>query len=194
MRGIANQMRMQAALEAGQRVGAKKALVTSYDPATYSAKVRLQPEDILTGWMPVGALMVGNGWGIYAPPSPGDLVKVSFEDGDIENGVVECSLYNDVDRPLAVPSGEIWLVSQGGAKIQLLTANAIHIEATNITSAGTWAHTGDFSIDGAVEATGDVHTPGTITGDTDVIAAGKSGKNHTHGGVQPGAGHALKPD
>lgn len=194
MRGIANQMRIQAALEAGGRAMSKQALVTSYDPATYSAKVKLQPEDELTGWLAVGSQMVGNGWGFYAPPSPGDLVKVTFIEGDIESGVVEASYFNDVDRPLSVPSGEIWLVSKGGAKIQLLTANALHIEATNITSAGAWAHTGAFSIDGAVETTGNIHTPGTITGDTDVVAAGKSGKNHTHGGVQPGAGHTLNPD
>lgn len=194
MRGVANQMRLQAALEAGRRVSSKYAIVTSYDPDTYSVKLKLQPEDTLTGWMPVGTQQVGNGWGLYAPPSQGDLVKVSFVDGDIESGVVECSLFNDMDRPLPVPSGELWLVSRGGAKIQLLATNALHIEAATITSAGGWAHTGNFTVAGDIELSGNLHTPQTITGDTDVIAAGKSGKNHTHGGVQPGAGHSLKPD
>lgn len=40
--------------------------------------------------------------------------------------------------------------------------------------------TGDLTVDGATELTKDVHSPATITGDTDVIAAGKSGAKHTH--------------
>jgi hypothetical protein len=40
---------------------------------------------------------------------------------------------------------------------------------------------------------GAIHTTGTITGDTDVVAAGKSGAHHVHGGVQTGGGSTAAP-
>lgn len=149
MRSFANQIRLQAEMQAGRRVLSKLAIVKSYDPGAYAAKVSLQPEDTLTGWLPVATMQAGNGSGIYAPPSSGDQVKVTFIEGDIESGVVECAFFNDEDRPLSVPSGEIWLVSKGGAKVELLATNALRIEATNIRSIGTWVHEGDFRFDGS---------------------------------------------
>lgn len=38
-----------------------------------------------------------------------------------------------------------------------------------------------------------IHTPGTITGDTDVIADGISGKGHTHSGVTAGSSDTGPP-
>lgn len=46
--------------------------------------------------------------------------------------------------------------------------------------------TGTLSINGNVEVTGDIHATGKITGDTDVVAGGKSGKSHTHTDSQSG--------
>lgn len=43
------------------------------------------------------------------------------------------------------------------------------------------------------EFSGSIHTPGTITGDTDVVADGKSGATHTHGGVQSGGSNTGPP-
>jgi hypothetical protein len=40
---------------------------------------------------------------------------------------------------------------------------------------------------------GDIHVGGTVTGDTDVVAGGISGKNHKHGGVQTGGGNTAGP-
>lgn len=44
-----------------------------------------------------------------------------------------------------------------------------------------------------IDASGNVHTPATITADTDVVAGGVSGKNHLHGNVQPGGGQSGPP-
>lgn len=41
--------------------------------------------------------------------------------------------------------------------------------------------------------TGDVQVDGTLTADVDVIAAGKSGASHTHGGVQAGSASTGAP-
>lgn len=41
---------------------------------------------------------------------------------------------------------------------------------------------------------GDIHSTGTITGDTNVVGGGKSLKTHTHSGVQPGGGNSGPPN
>lgn len=186
-RALANQMRIQAALQAGQRVVKKLGTVSSFDPSTYSAKVLLQPEETPTGWLPIGSVAIGNGWGIFTPPSQGDQVSVEFVEGDIESGVVGLRLYSDTQRPLPAQSGEIWLVSKDGVKVQLLAGGTLHFEASAITSSGPWTHTGNLNV------TGDVHATGTVTGDTDVVAAGISGKGHHHGGVKAGTDNSGGP-
>lgn len=45
----------------------------------------------------------------------------------------------------------------------------------------------------AAHFTGDVQVDGTLTADVDVIAAGKSGAHHTHGGVQAGGASTGGP-
>ena len=58
--------------------------------------------------------------------------------------------------------------------------------ATTIT--GVTDIVGAANINGAtMDVAGNVHTAGTITGDTDVIAAGKSGAHHTHADPQGGS-------
>lgn len=64
--------------------------------------------------------------------------------------------------------------------------------------AGNLPVTGALELGGSVEALsgglygGNIHTSGTMTGDTDVIAAGKSGKSHEHE-VLGGVGSSTSP-
>ena len=55
---------------------ARFGLVASVDGARYAARVRLQPEDVLSGWLPVLSPWVGAGWGLVALPAPGGQVRV----------------------------------------------------------------------------------------------------------------------
>ncbi|MDD2795898.1 MAG: baseplate assembly protein, partial [Acidocella sp.] len=50
---------------------ARFGLVSSFDSATYSAKVLIQPENVLSGWLPIVSTWVGAGWGLAAPPPLG---------------------------------------------------------------------------------------------------------------------------
>lgn len=50
-----------------------------------------------------------------------------------------------------------------------------------------------LTITGNVVVNGDITASGTITGQTDVIASGISGKSHTHGNVQNGSGNTGVP-
>jgi phage baseplate assembly protein gpV len=169
------------------RADPKKGLVSSYDPARYAVKVALQPAGTITGWIPLGALWVGAGWGMYAPPSIGDMVEVTFEDGNLEAGQAGLKFFNDVDQPLAVQSGEFWLVHKSGAFFRLLNSGALTFSDGQ---GATVTMNGDGTMTSA--ATAWTHT-GTITVDGDVVASGVSLVNHLTSGVQSGGGTSGPP-
>ena len=45
-------------------------IVTSVDPQNATARVLIQPEAVLSGWLPVLSPWIGSGWGMSCPPSP----------------------------------------------------------------------------------------------------------------------------
>jgi phage baseplate assembly protein gpV len=57
------------------------AIVSSVDPGTGNARVMLQPEGTLSGWLPILSPWTGSGWGMCCPPSPGDQVLVLSQEG-----------------------------------------------------------------------------------------------------------------
>jgi uncharacterized protein involved in type VI secretion and phage assembly len=128
MNPVLNAMRLQAQREASTRRQESVGLITSYDPANFSVRVQLQSEQILTGWLPLCSPWIGNGWGMFAAPTVGDMVAVHFFNGDLEAGFVEGRLYNDIDRPLSVPSGEFWLVHATGSFAKLTDAGQILLQ------------------------------------------------------------------
>ena len=97
----------------------KTGIVTSYDPANYSAKVRLQPEDVETGWLPIRTPWSGKSWGMFCPPSIGDEVEVQFQESGKQAPYIALRAFGDRFRPLSVPSGEFWLVHKSGASFKL---------------------------------------------------------------------------
>lgn len=165
----------------------KMGLVSSFDQARYAVKVRLQPENNLTGWLPLGALWVGSGWGLYAPPSIGDMVEVSFEDGNPEAGNAGLKFFNDVDQPLPVNAGEFWLVHKSGAFFKLLNTGALTFsdgkgatltmngDGTVTSQANSWTHTGNLAVTGALTVSQ------TVTAAA-VVGGGKNLATHLHSG------------
>jgi uncharacterized protein involved in type VI secretion and phage assembly len=95
------------------------ATVTSVNPGAATAKVTLQPEGVLSGWLPVLSPWVGNGWGIYCPPSPGDQVLVLAQEGDAEHGIVIGRAFSNAQMPPSAPVGELWLMHNSGSCIKL---------------------------------------------------------------------------
>ena len=131
-------------------------LVTSVDPATATARVTLQPEGVLTGWLPVLTPWAGNGWGLFCPPSPGDQVLVIPQEGDAENGLVLASSWSDQNAPPPTPSGEFWIVHSSGSFIKL----------TN---------------DGTIQVKGDIHVAGDVYDSHGPLSALRSHYNaHVH--------------
>lgn len=126
-----------------QQPQARYGVVQSFDPATYTARVLVQPEGHLSGWLPVLAQWVGNGWGMFCPPSPGDQVKLMPQENSGQSYVIVGGVFSTVDQPLPALSGEFWLVHANGQFIKLCNNGTIE-------SSGTWNHTGDFHASGAV--------------------------------------------
>lgn len=131
---LLNTMRQQAEMAGGARAMVRHGIVSGYDPGSYCAKVRVMPEDRETGWLPIVSPWIGNGWGLFAPPSIGDAVEVQFQEDDAEAGYVCQRFFNDSDRPLSVQSGEFWLVHKSGSFLKFHNDGSVELNtAGNLT-------------------------------------------------------------
>jgi phage baseplate assembly protein gpV len=124
---------------------ARFGLVSSFDSAAYSARVLLQPENVLTGWLPIISAWVGAGWGMAAPLAPGDQVLVIAQEADAEHGVVLGCVWSAIDKPMGTPSGELWLQHQTGSFLKLLNDGTIALKASTVNVTGNLVVTGDIS-------------------------------------------------
>ena len=88
MRALQNAMRLQALRSQAKVVSSRIGAITSYDPSTFTARVQLQPDDSVTGWLPVASPWIGNGWGMFAAPNIDDMVEVVCIDGALEAGTI----------------------------------------------------------------------------------------------------------
>lgn len=187
MEDLLNQMRRTA--QEAQQLNAvtRHGIITSYDPNAHAVKVELQPDGTLTGWIPLKALWVGNGWGAVFAPAIGTAVEVQFQEADGGVGSAGLSFFNDDERPPSVPAGEAWLVHASGASIKLGNDGSLVFDSgagatlqlkgdTITSSAAHWNHNGPIVV-----------TSGDVTAD------GKSLKTHLHGGVQSGSSNTGAP-
>ena len=137
MERLANILRLQSG-QLLNRVGQTKlGTVASVLPELAIARVMLQPEGVLSGWMPVATAWSGAGWGIVAHPSPGDQVVIAPVEGDIENSIIIGRIYSDRCRPPDSDVGEFKIVHQSGSCIYLKNDGAVHVK-------------GDLHVDGEV--------------------------------------------
>lgn len=119
-------------------------VVSSVDPAAYTVRAMIQPENVLSGWLPVSSTWVGAGWGLASLPSPGDQVLIIWQEGSSEHGIVVARLWSNTAVAPAAPVGEFWLVHKTGSFLKFLNDGSI------ASSAGTWTHAGDMHVTGAV--------------------------------------------
>jgi hypothetical protein len=117
-------------------------------------------------------------------------VRILVKDG----GVQKADLHID-------PSGNLTVDLAGEATVHVTGDATVHVEGNTTadldgdlaltvggditSSASSWSHTGDLSVDGDIDATG------TITGTTDVVAGTKHLKAHVH--VDPQGGSTAAP-
>lgn len=97
---------------------------TAYNPQTHAVKGIIQPHGIESGWVPVAALHVGNGFGIAVGPRVGSADKLDgqvfdlhFDGGDPDTLVAHHRQFSTHDKPPVVQSGEMLLMHEKGHKL-----------------------------------------------------------------------------
>ena len=125
------------------------------------------------------------------PVNPGSFRRFDLADGIYLGGILgfngnptQYVQFNNQGMTLADLNGNKVVMNNLGITLQSATGNVI---INNLLLSGQI-----LGANGAAYS-GNIHTTGTITGDTDVIAGGKSGKTHVHGGVTPGSGSSAPP-
>lgn len=185
--GILNAARREAQKVLEQKAFTRIGTVTSVNPANYTAKVIIQPEGFESGWLPVGSIAVGDGWGFYALPEPGTSVEVTFQMGDWDSGLIGSRFFNRRVRPKAgVQAGEFLLAHKTGALLRFKPDGTVRIEtpedlelqvggdlvanvtgqaqvtatAQAVVTAQTVLVAGNLGVQGTIKATGSI-TPNT---------------------------------
>ena len=139
-----NALKAQAAGQLAALGQPRLAIVTSVDPGTATARVTLQPEGVLTGWLPLATAWVGAGWGLACPPAPGDQVLVIPEAGDMQPGFIVARLWSTQAPAPAAPVGEFWLVHCSGSSLKLLNDGTVHIQGDLHVSGDVFDHHGSL--------------------------------------------------
>jgi phage baseplate assembly protein gpV len=161
----------QAMSVAAQRAGDAKqdtrcGLIDSYDENTYSVKVRLQPSNVLTGWIPIASCYVGDGWGLQVGPNIGDAVVLQAQEGGGDAAIVVGSMFNDVDRAMPVPSGEMWIRHKSGSFLKFKNNGDVELNTDNDLIA-TVGNDLSATVSGkarmSVSGTADLTVAGTLT-------------------------------
>ena len=103
-------------------------VVTSLDTNSACARVTLQPEGVLSGWLPILSPWVGAGWGLVcSPPSPGDQVMVLAQEGNAEHGVIIGAAFSTTQLPPVAPSANFGSCIASGSFIKLQNDGTIQI-------------------------------------------------------------------
>jgi phage baseplate assembly protein V len=101
--------------------------VTSINPQTATARVRIQPDGVLSGWLPILSQWVGNGWGMVGLPNPGDQVLLVPQEGDVEQSIIVGRAFSSSQMPPQAPSDEFWLVHKTGSFLKLCNDGTIRV-------------------------------------------------------------------
>ena len=102
--------------------------VSSFDSSNFTARVQLQPEGVVTGWLPVLSPLTGQGWGMVCPLAFGDQVLVLPQEGDAEHGVIVGRAFSKLSPPPSTPTGEVWITHPSGCCLKLRNDGSILIE------------------------------------------------------------------
>ena len=177
MDDIVNWVKGMASVSASAFGQPRFGIVSSVNPNDGSAKVTLQPENVLTGWLPVLAQWVGGGWGMYAPLMGGEQVLVLPQEGDGTSGVIVGRAWSDQMRPPAAQAGELWFVHNTGSYLKMLNDGTIRMS-------GNAFLVGNLNVDGNISATGDITDQNSTQGTLNDLRQAYDA--HEHPGVQSG--------
>ena len=162
-----NALKAQAAALDGAHGRPRFATVVSVDPARHAARVALQPEGVVSGWLPVMSPLVGAGWGIAVPPAPGQQVLVLPQDGEGEHGIIVGGAWSDAAPSPGAPVGEVWLVHQSGSFLKLQNDGTVRVNGDLHVNGDVYDRHGSLDrLRGNYNAHAHPDPQGGITGET----------------------------
>lgn len=131
MHRLVNAVKMYGDLAANKYTNVKIGIVANYDPSRYAARVRYQPEDIESPWLPIFSNMVGAGWGFICPPAIGATAAVLFVDGQIDAGFIVLFGFGKETPPPTndVEPGGFLFYNKEGTQIKVTAAGDVKISA-----------------------------------------------------------------
>ncbi|WP_036292068.1 phage baseplate assembly protein V [Methylosinus sp. PW1] len=94
-------------------------VMTSWDAATHSGKFLLQPEGVQTGWVHVGVMAAGNGFGFSVAPNVGDQALLMGAEGDPDSWHVLHFLHSDADAAMGLQAGEGKWRGKDGSEVHM---------------------------------------------------------------------------
>lgn len=180
----------------------RRGIVYSVDPTTLRAKVKLMPEQTITGWLPIAMPCVGSGWGLVAVPPPGAQVLIIPTDGNNNAAVVVSAHWSNAQTPpTGYVVGQLWLHHESGAYVHLNNDGGVYAQDPSgatfyLPNNGTVVvkdQSGtvlELSNNGTVNITGNLVVSGNISdaaGAHGTVAGLRGAYNaHVHGGVTSG--------
>jgi uncharacterized protein involved in type VI secretion and phage assembly len=112
-------------------------IVTSVDYAKHRVKVFIPLLDLETDYIRVGSQYVGAGWGLHVLPHDGNEVLVSFPNGDLNNGIVNCWLFSEECDPAPAEGDNLTLVHESGSVLRFDRSGNVTLQAKgNLTLLG----------------------------------------------------------
>ena len=169
---------------------AREGTIASVDLANGTCRVQIADE-LTTGDIPWLSGRVGK-TSVWSPPSVGEQVLVLAPEADTERAIVIGSLSADAS-PHPASDGSTLIQFEDGARI-LYNPESHTLDAVLPDGGKALIEApGGIRLVGSVTIEGDIDLQGKMTATDDVIADGKSLKNHVHDKVQPGSGTSGKP-
>jgi phage baseplate assembly protein V len=187
---LANAIRQQARMADSHLSWPTLATISSYDASNHAVKVTVEPTDpgqapTESNWMPLGAIGIGNGWGVAVGPQIGDQVVVVFEHGDFSSGVIVARIFSVAQTAPAVPSGEVWAVHQQGQFVKLTNDGKVTLAdkagstvVMNGDGTGTASFASGFTIDANTTINGTLLVTKTVTGQGGIVISGDNGSGN----------------
>jgi phage baseplate assembly protein gpV len=181
---LVEMLKSLAAEQVNQLMVAASGTVTSVDPTTYMAKVMIGAFGIETGWLPIGTIYAGPGFGFVALPDqgtidqPGTEVTVLFEMGDINAGKIILCNFNDVDTPpTGLQPGDALFQHKSGGKLWFRSDGSVELDPNTVLKlaggGAAIARVGDaVTASGSDPQGGTVNVTGTITGGSTRVFSG----------------------
>ena len=136
MQRLIDQMKMHTEAALSRYANPTIGFVSSYDPDNYCCKITLSPDDpsdgitgAISGWIPCCTIWAGNEWGVFCPPSVGDMVEIDYQESDFDAGHVDWRLFNDDNRPVRAESGVFYIIHKSGTSLKFENDGSVSLTA-----------------------------------------------------------------